>query len=816
MVSSAETMRARSLLRRFWGATIALGLFAGVAGGAALGVWGIARRTSTVYDRFVAYEGASTLIVMGCFEGISEEEITESYQEACAAYDYADLLAFLETVPEVEAAGRGTLAIGNVAPAERPEIGWRQLVPVMLDAGALQAVGAPIVVAGRPADPDVATEATINEEASVRLSVGVGDELLITPYRSDEFDLAGEGAAAPGGEQTTVTVVGITRRPSDLVGRLGGTSIYEDTSAVTVGPAWWDQIDGDASVYGIATAVLTASGSTNDDVIALIRDRWPQRLWQFDEGVLLGTGSGQQTVRDAIELQALGLFLVAGVVAIAGLLFAGQAMSRQSRREWGDSAVLDALGTTRWGMVTAAAIRTSVIAVLAAAVAFVTALAVSPLGPIGIGRAAEPHPGFAVDWVVAAVGLPVVALAVMTFALVPIATLPRRSTSGSSANPTSRTLSLLPPAGMAGLAMSNSRRGGRLALGSAVVGVAFAAAGGVAAWSLVTSYDELLADPARYGSTWDAQVGNVGDRSQEEETRRRLESIPGIEAVGIRSIDGIGEPGFVVYAGEPFLGDATLGPITDGRAPSTPTEVALGSASMKKLGVGIGDSVEFTDPADPASTFSFDVVGEVVVNTTLSERPGIGGLVTSAAIDVLSPETLSQNYVVWVDDAADRDATLAALEQAFPTTYLERSTPRQVTNLGLVSGQPILLALVIAVLAGAALIHALITSVRGSRRQIGVLKSIGFTNRQVLSTVAWHASSLSAAALVVGIPMGIVIGRVTWRAIVDSLGLVSAPALPVGAILAVGVLVLVVANLAALGPGWAAARTRAATALRTE
>ena len=492
-------------------------------------------------------------------------------------------------------------------------------------------------------------------------------------------------------------------------------------------------------------------------------------------------------------------------------------MSRQSRREWGDSAVLDALGTTRWGMVTAAAIRTSVIAVLAAAVAFVTALAVSPLGPIGIGRAAEPHPGFAVDWVVAVVGLPVVALAVMTFALVPIATLPRRSTSGSSTNPTSRTLSLLPPAGMAGLAMSNSRRGGRLALGSAVVGVAFAAAGGVAAWSLVTSYDELLADPARYGSTWDAQVGNVGDRSQEEETRRRLESIPGIEAVGIRSIDGIGEPGFVVYAGEPFLGDATLGPITDGRAPSTPREVALGSASMKKLGVGIGDSVEFTDPADPASTFSFDVVGEVVVNDHLvgasrhrwtryqrghrrpcRRRP--------------SARTMSSG------STAPRiaDATLAALEQAFPTTYLERSTPRQVTNLGLVSGQPILLALVIAVLAGAALIHALITSVRGSRRQIGVLKSIGFTNRQVLSTVAWHASSLSAAALVVGIPMGIVIGRVTWRAIVDSLGLVSAPALPVGAILAVAVLVLVVANLAALGPGWAAARTRAATALRTE
>ena len=60
------------------------------------------------------------------------------------------------------------------------------------------------------------------------------------------------------------------------------------------------------------------------------------------------------------------------------------------------------------------------------------------------------------------------------------------------------------------------------------------------------------------------------------------------------------------------------------------------------------------------------------------------------------------------------------------------------------------------------------------------------------------------------------IGRVTWSAIVDNLGVVSSPVVPLGGVIAVALLVLVVANLAALGPGWAAARTRAATALRTE
>jgi putative ABC transport system permease protein len=206
----------------------------------------------------------------------------------------------------------------------------------------------------------------------------------------------------------------------------------------------------------------------------------------------------------------------------------------------------------------------------------------------------------------------------------------------------------------------------------------------------------------------------------------------------------------------------------------------------------------------------------VVVNDSLGARPGVGGLVSNEAFDAMAPGSTGQTYAVWIDPGVDRAATLAALEKAFPTTYIEHSAPRQVANLGLVSHQPAWLALIIGLLAGAALIHALVTSVRRGRRQLGILKTLGFTRGQVVRTVGWHASALAIAALIVGVPLGVITARVMWTRIVDNIGLVSAPVVSIPAIAAVAVLVLAVANLAALGPGLAAARTRPATALRTE
>ena len=52
-----------------------------------------------------------------------------------------------------------------------------------------------------------------------------------------------------------------------------------------------------------------------------------------------------------------------------------------------------------------------------------------------------------------------------------------------------------------------------------------------------------------------------------------------------------------------------------------------------------------------------------------------------------------------------------------------------------------------------------------------MLRSIGLTRRQVRSAISWQASTLTAVALGLGIPLGIVCGRVAWRLFAGQLGI---------------------------------------------
>jgi putative ABC transport system permease protein len=106
--------------------------------------------------------------------------------------------------------------------------------------------------------------------------------------------------------------------------------------------------------------------------------------------------------------------------------------------------------------------------------------------------------------------------------------------------------------------------------------------------------------------------------------------------------------------------------------------------------------------------------------------------------------------------------------------------------------------------------------VRTHRRDLAVLKTLGFTRSQVAGTTAWQGTVFVALALVVGVPLGIGLGRWAWQLVAEQLGVVSAPEVPLLAILALVPGALVVANLAAAVPGWLAARIGPAEALRAE
>jgi predicted lysophospholipase L1 biosynthesis ABC-type transport system permease subunit len=96
------------------------------------------------------------------------------------------------------------------------------------------------------------------------------------------------------------------------------------------------------------------------------------------------------------------------------------------------------------------------------------------------------------------------------------------------------------------------------------------------------------------------------------------------------------------------------------------------------------------------------------------------------------------------------------------------------------------------------------------------LKTLGFTQRQLAAAVAWQATVAAVAGVIVGIPLGVVIGRDLWILFARNLNAVPDPTMPGLWVLLVGVGALVFANLVAALPGRSAAHTPTGLVLRAE
>ena len=143
-------------------------------------------------------------------------------------------------------------------------------------------------------------------------------------------------------------------------------------------------------------------------------------------------------------------------------------------------------------------------------------------------------------------------------------------------------------------------------------------------------------------------------------------------------------------------------------------------------------------------------------------------------------------------------------------------SPSEVENLRRVWGLPVALAALLAVFGAGTLGHLLVTSVRRRRRDLAVLKTLGFVRSQVSATVAWQATTLATVALLVGLPLGIAAGRWAWLLVNQGLGSLAGPVTPTVSLLAAILATLMVANLVAAVPARSAARTRPAMVLRAE
>jgi hypothetical protein len=168
--------------------------------------------------------------------------------------------------------------------------------------------------------------------------------------------------------------------------------------------------------------------------------------------------------------------------------------------------------------------------------------------------------------------------------------------------------------------------------------------------------------------------------------------------------------------------------------------------------------------------------------------------------------------------AHDADHIMAADPNGGGAAYVVvgPQRPAEIVIFQSTGATPALLAIGLAVGAVAALALALTSSVRRRRRDLALLKTLGFERRQLASTIAWQASTIAAVDIVFGVPLGVALGRWLWTLFAHQIGVVPQPSVPVVQIVLIATAAVVLANLVSAIPGRLAARTPAALVLRSE
>jgi predicted lysophospholipase L1 biosynthesis ABC-type transport system permease subunit len=254
-----------------------------------------------------------------------------------------------------------------------------------------------------------------------------------------------------------------------------------------------------------------------------------------------------------------------------------------------------------------------------------------------------------------------------------------------------------------------------------------------------------------------------------------------------------------------------------GRAPSRPDEIAFAPTTLRQEQLEIGDRVRVGDEHPVKAR----VVGEVLLPATSHTDYDQSGWMTAAGLRrVAGPARGNGEEYLLVRWRAGTDVAAARqrlTELGGPALYSQTARlPTAVADLARVEGLPLALGGFFALLACATVAHALVTTVRRRRHDLAVLRAIGFTRRQTRGAIAWQSTLLATGGLVVGVPLGIGLGRIAWRWLAADFPIVYVPPVAIVAVLVVVALAILLANALAAGPAHAATRIRPAEALRVE
>ena len=537
---------------------------------------------------------------------------------------------------------------------------------------------------------------------------------------------------------------------------------------------------------------------------------------------------GISKTQGVMDVERDGLLLFALAVVLGGGVLVGQALVRAVGANGADLETWRAMGADRPLAVRGMALPAVLTSGVAAVVTVALTIALSPRFPIGLGRRYELDLGIHTDWLVIGAALLFLTAAILGTAAGAawwrVTRGEPRATTTSAAARWAATAGL-PPAMLIGsrLAVEPGRGRRAVPVRSALVGAIVGVLGVVACFTFRAGIDDAAATPKRSGIVWSYEVA-AGPAPLDARTRARLTQDHAVgastRALWARAVPIAGVP--VSTFGIQDLGGSMQFVVLSGRAPRTESEIAFAPTTMQELGLQVGDAVRVGTPSRRVR-----VVGEALLPSSSHTGYDQGGWLTLGGLRAsLGPGAVQrrpddfEDYLLlrWKPGAdvaaAERRVTKIATAANY---FVQPSTiPTGVVDLGHLGTMPLVLAIFFGLLGCATVAHALVTTVRRRRYDLAVLRSMGFTRRQSRLAIGWQATILAALGLLVGVPLGLVVGRVVWRWVAEDFPVAYVPPIELVAVLLVVPIALLVAQALAAGPAVAATRIRPAQILRTE
>ena len=822
----------RSAIRGSWRQALALALLAGLLGGVALGAVAGARRTATAYGRYLAAINASDVFVNvpGQLPGMAA---TRPYE-------------LISSLPGV---------VGHVA-----YIGLS---------------GAPLVH-GKPDNSFLVNslngsldgEYFSQDRATVLAGLlpppGSTGTVVLTPAVAKAF-----GTGVGGTVRYVFQPVGPEQQPAGQP----FTRSFRVAAIVTVPPALVDESDQEeGSIFppgatrqllpeyfyawiGLRLARGTAgTADLQKHLAALAVDLQRQARQALHRDVPPPSFTVNRTdvirnqVQQAIRPEAVALSVFGGIAALAMLVLVGQGLAQIISRSAPDTAVLRVLGTTRAQAALAAALPGLIAILGGVALAVAGAIAVSPLAPVGPVRRYDPDRGIAAGGLVLGAGAALLGLALLALlaALAVRSVRPRESGAGTGSSAVARAAAT---AGLPAAAVIGTRNAFEPGSGVRAVPVRSALLGSIAAVTAVVtavvfsaSLGGLTAHPARYGWNWDLviQAESGYGAFKTGLMKKLLKDEPAVTGWSEFAFAQLPVNDRIVPAlGLQRQSGSVQPPTTSGRALSAPDQIELGTVTLRELGKKVGDRIRI---GIPPYTRTVVITGTVTLpsfGVGATDHPGLGrgAMVPQATLLAAVGQAAGQPgaseslpvlpSAVAIDLApgttgAQRAALVSRIVSHNPdgtpggSYELQHARASAIVNTEQMGGQPLALAVGLAVAAVLSLALTLLSLVRRRRRELALLKALGMTRGQVRGVIAWQTTLTLLIAVGIGGPLGIACGRLAWHAFAGSLGVVPIVEVPVAALI-LGLAALVLAgNLLAALPAAVAARTRPGAVLRTE